>query len=131
MCFVFRVCNHCNTGSCARVYVCVCVCVCVRVPHTGLSDTSALEISSGGGSRLNSLRAGVRTLRSPALRASDQGAFPKRESLCSVSFPIQRTRVTRVTRDVITTFVVILTLGYCCYSMNATWTEHSKILHLA
>ncbi len=48
-----RVCNHCNTGSCARVCVCVCVCV-PRTPHGGLSDTSALEISSGGGSGLNS-----------------------------------------------------------------------------
>ncbi len=47
-----RVCNHCNTGSC------VCVCVCVRAPRAlrgGLSDTSALEISSGDGSGLNSL----------------------------------------------------------------------------
>ncbi len=42
-----------------------------RTPRGGLSDTSALEISSGGGSGLNSLpvqiRTGVRTLRSPAL----------------------------------------------------------------
>ncbi len=50
----------------------MCVCVCVpRAPHGGLSDTSALEISSGGGSGLNSLpvriRTGVRTLRSPAI----------------------------------------------------------------
>ncbi len=40
-----------------------------RTPHGGLSDTSALEISSGGGSGFNSLtvriRTGVRTLRSP------------------------------------------------------------------
>ncbi len=46
-------------------------CVCApRAPHGGLSDTSALEISSGGGSGLNSLpvRIGVRTLRSPAIR---------------------------------------------------------------
>ncbi len=36
--------------------MCVCVCVCVPcAPHGGLSDTSALEISSGGGSGLNSL----------------------------------------------------------------------------
>ncbi len=52
--------------------VCVCVCVCApRTPHRGLSDTSALEISSGGGSGLNSLpvriRTGVRTLRSPVV----------------------------------------------------------------
>ncbi len=43
-------------------------CVCVpRTPHGGLSDTSALEISSGSG--LNSLpvRIGVRTLGSPAI----------------------------------------------------------------
>ncbi len=63
-----RICNHCNTGSCA--YVCVCV---PRTPHGGLSDTSALEISSGGGSGLNSLpvriRTGVRTLRSPVLES--------------------------------------------------------------
>ncbi len=40
------------------------MCVCApRAPHGGLSDTSALEISSGGGSGLNSLT--VRTLRSP------------------------------------------------------------------
>ncbi len=49
-----------------------CVCVCVpRMPHGGLSDTSALEIQSGGGSGLNSLpvriRTGVRTLRSAAI----------------------------------------------------------------
>ncbi len=49
------------------------VCVCVpRTPHGGLSDTSALEISSGGGSGLNSLpvriRTRVRTLRSPAVQ---------------------------------------------------------------
>ncbi len=48
------------------------MCVCVpRAPHGGLSDTSALKISSGGGSGLNSLpvriRTGVRTLRSPAI----------------------------------------------------------------
>ncbi len=54
------------------VHAPMCVCVCVpRTPHGGLSDTSALEISSGGGSRLNSLpvriRTGVRTLRSPDL----------------------------------------------------------------
>ncbi len=54
------------------VCVCVCVCVCApRAPHGGLSDTSALEISSGGGSGLNSfpvrIRTGVRTLRSPAV----------------------------------------------------------------
>ncbi len=54
------------------VSVCVCVCVCVpRTPHGDLSDTSALEISSGGGSGLNSLpvwiQTGVRTLRSPVV----------------------------------------------------------------
>ncbi len=42
-----------------------------RTLHGSLSDTSALEISSGGGSGLNSLPVriptGVRTLRSPAL----------------------------------------------------------------
>ncbi len=58
----------------APVYVCVCV---PHTPHGGLSDTSALEISSGGGSGLNSLpvrmRTGVRTLRSPAIGASDIG----------------------------------------------------------
>ncbi len=56
-----RVCNHSNTRF---MRLCVCVCVCVpRAPHRGLSDTSALEISSGSG--LNSLP--VRTLRSPGL----------------------------------------------------------------
>ncbi len=55
------------------VHAPVCVCVCVpRTPRGGLSDTSALEISSGGGSGLNSLpvqiRTRVRTLRSPDLR---------------------------------------------------------------
>ncbi len=51
------------TRSCARMCVCVCV---QRMPHRGLSDTSALEIPSRGGSRLNSLRiwTGVWTLRS-------------------------------------------------------------------
>ncbi len=34
-----------------------------------------------------------------------QEAFPKRESSRRVSFPIQRTRVTRVTRDVLCLFV--------------------------
>ncbi len=42
-----------------------------RTPHGGLSDTSALEIPSGGGTGLNFLpvriRTGVRTLRSPAI----------------------------------------------------------------
>ncbi len=37
------------------------VCVCVRVPSGGLSDTSALEISSGGGSGLNSLPVRIRS----------------------------------------------------------------------
>ncbi len=48
-----------NTGSCARMCVCVCV---LRTPHGGLSDTSALEIRSGGGYGLNSVlvRTGVR-----------------------------------------------------------------------
>ncbi len=61
------------TAILVRVCVCVFVCVSVRAraPHGGLSDTSALEISSGGGSGLNSLpvriRTGVRTLRSPNL----------------------------------------------------------------
>ncbi len=69
---------HCNTGSC--IYVCVCVCVCVScTPHGGLSDTSALEISSGGGSGLNSLpvqfRTRVRTLRSPGI-----SCFGRREN---------------------------------------------------
>ncbi len=54
-----------------RVCVCVCavrVCVCVpRAPHGGLSDTSALEISSGGGSGLNSLPVRIRTSISPDL----------------------------------------------------------------
>ncbi len=48
----------------------LCVCVCVpRGLHRGLSDTSALEISSGGGSGLNSLpvRIEVQTLRSPGI----------------------------------------------------------------
>ncbi len=45
-----------NTATLVHAPVCVCVCVCVpRTPHGGLSDTSALEISSGGGSGLNSL----------------------------------------------------------------------------
>ncbi len=40
----------------------MCVCVCVpHTPHGGLSDTSALEISSGGGSGLNSLPVRIRT----------------------------------------------------------------------
>ncbi len=46
------------------------MCVCVpSALHRGLSDTSALEISSGGGSGLNSLpvRIEVRTLRSPGI----------------------------------------------------------------
>ncbi len=50
------------------------VCVCVRAPRTPHGGPSALEISSGGGSGLNSLpvriRTGVRTLRSPALEYS-------------------------------------------------------------
>ncbi len=46
------------------------MCVCVpRAPHGGLSDTSALEISSGGGSGLNSLPIRIRTLRSPVLES--------------------------------------------------------------
>ncbi len=58
-----------NTATLIHAPVCVCVCVCApRTPHGG---PSALEISSGGGSGLNSLpvriRTGVRTLRSPAL----------------------------------------------------------------
>ncbi len=61
------------TATLVHAPVCVCVCVCVpRTPRGGLSDTSALEISSGGGSGLNSLpvqiQTGVRTLRSPDLR---------------------------------------------------------------
>ncbi len=56
--------------SATLVHAPVCVCV-PRTPRGGLSDTSALEISSGGGSVLNSLlvriRTGVRTLRSPGL----------------------------------------------------------------
>ncbi len=66
---MYFVCKHCNTGSCARACVCVCV---PRTPHGGLSDTSVLEIRSGGGSGLNSLPvrtgSGVRTLRSAAIR---------------------------------------------------------------
>ncbi len=42
-------------GSCARVRACVCA------PSGGLSDTSALEISSGGGSGLNSLPVRIRS----------------------------------------------------------------------
>ncbi len=50
------------------VHAPVCVCVCVpRAPHGGLSDTIALEISSGGGSGLNSPRSGFRTLKSPGI----------------------------------------------------------------
>ncbi len=46
-----RVCKHGNTGSC----------VCVPcMPHGGLSATRALEIRSGGGSGLNSLRNCIR-----------------------------------------------------------------------
>ncbi len=45
--------------ACVRVRacacVCVCVCVCVCATHGGLSDTSALEIRSRGGSGFNSL----------------------------------------------------------------------------
>ncbi len=70
---LFREWSLLNVSLQAYVCVCVCVCVCVRAPrtpHGGLSDTSALEISSGGGSGLNSLpvriRTRVRTLRSPA-----------------------------------------------------------------
>ncbi len=39
-----------NTATLVHAPVCVCACV----PSGGLSDTSALEISSGGGSGLNS-----------------------------------------------------------------------------
>ncbi len=39
-----------------------CVCVCVpRTPRGGLSDTSALEMSSGGGSGFNSLPVRIRS----------------------------------------------------------------------
>ncbi len=57
--------------ACVRACVCVreCVCACVCATHGGLSDTSALEIRSQGGSGFNSLpsRSGVRTLRSAGL----------------------------------------------------------------
>ncbi len=66
------------TATLVHAPVCVCVCVCVqRTPHGGLSDTSALEISSGGGSGLNSLP--VRTLRSPALDNHTQGIMVKKQ----------------------------------------------------
>ncbi len=73
MCFVLQK-ESVNTATLVHAPSCVCVCVCVcvpRMPHGGLSDTSALEISSGGGSGLNSLavRTGVRTLRSPAVHS--------------------------------------------------------------
>ncbi len=57
-----------NTATLVHAPACICV---PRTPHGGLSDTSALEIRSGGGSGLNSLpvriRNGIRTLRSAAL----------------------------------------------------------------
>ncbi len=63
-----------NTATLVHAPVCVCVCA-QRTPHGGLSVTSALEISSGGGSGLNSLpvriRTGVRTLRSPVLYGNE------------------------------------------------------------
>ncbi len=56
-------------GVCVCVHACVRVCVraCVRACVGGLSDMSTLEISSGGGSGLNSLPVRIRTLRSPAI----------------------------------------------------------------
>ncbi len=68
VCVCVCVCVCACVCVCVRVCVRVCVCVCVCVPRTprgGPSDTSALEISCGGGSGLNSLW--VRTLRSPDL----------------------------------------------------------------
>ncbi len=46
-----------------RLCVCECVCMCVYAT-SGLSDTSALEIQSGGGSGLNSLQRCPRTSHS-------------------------------------------------------------------
>ncbi len=63
MCFVLQ-------KSATLVHAPACVCV-PRTSQGGLSDTSALEIRSGGGSGLNSLpdriRTGIRTLRSAAI----------------------------------------------------------------
>ncbi len=42
--------------ACVCVCVCVCACACVCATHGGLSDTSALEIRSRGGSGFNSLQ---------------------------------------------------------------------------
>ncbi len=58
----------------APVRVCVCVCA-PRTPHGGLSDTSALEISSGGGSGFNSLPVRSPDLRSPGVVYNVAKAF--------------------------------------------------------
>ncbi len=60
----------------APMCVCVCVCVCApRTPHAGPSDTSALEISSGGGSGFNSLPVRSPDLRSPGVVFNVAKAF--------------------------------------------------------
>ncbi len=59
MCARARVCVCLCVRACVCVHACVCACVhacvCVCATHGGLSDTSALEIRSRGGSGFNSL----------------------------------------------------------------------------
>ncbi len=45
-----------SVNTATLVHAPACVCVCVRATHGGLSDTSALEIRSRGGSGFNSLQ---------------------------------------------------------------------------
>ncbi len=44
-----------SVNTATLVHAPACVCVCVRAMHGGLSDTSALDIRSRGGSGFNSL----------------------------------------------------------------------------
>ncbi len=75
----------------APVCVCVCVWVCVcapRPPRGGLSDTSALEISSGGGSGFNSLPVDFEKPWN-SVRARCTGQMETLEWIRDVSFAIE------------------------------------------
>ncbi len=57
-----------------------------------------------------------------------QKAFPNREAR-SVSFPIQRTKVTRVTRDVLLCFVLFIIQGLCQFQFEISLTTLEHVGH--